>query len=109
MKNIRNIMEMKKVMKKAMKKYCFACIWILTIVLHAAIYLSGFSLVLLGIAIVYIIGMMAALIVGEMRKTPVIGFEKLIFIGTLHVILLGYDVFAFLFALSLENGSFHAS
>lgn len=91
------------------KKHSAACIWIITALLHGAVYLSGHELLMLAAAAVYIVLMLAVLVVREVRKKPVVSFEQLIFIGILHGILLFYDAFAFFFSLSIETGNFHAS
>ena len=93
---------------KAGKGYRPVCIWIMTVALHGAVYLSGCSLAVVAAAAIYIVLLLAVLIVGEVRKKPVIEFEKLVFIGILHLILLFHDVFLFFFGLSLETGNFHA-
>lgn len=93
---------------KAGKGYRSVCIWTMTAVLHGAVYLSGYSLAVAAAAVIYIVLFLAILIVGEVRKKPVIEFEKLIFIGILHLLLLFHDVFIFFFGLSLETGNFHA-
>lgn len=91
-----------------MKNHCSLCIWIVTIVLHGIIYFLGMPLAMLGAASLYIIGMLFVLILKEIQKRPIVEFEKLVFICILHIILLSFDLFAFLFLLSLETGNFHS-
>lgn len=92
-----------------MKKYNSVGIWIFTLILHAAVYFSGFLLVLLGLAVVYIMALLAGLIIESMQKSSFLEFDKAVFIGILHTILLFFDLFGFFFLLSIETGSFHAS
>ena len=102
-------METEKYSKANIEKnHRAGIIWAVTAVLHGAVYLSGYSLIVLMASCVYIILMLTVLIAGEVRKKPVVAFEKLVFIVILHMILLFHDVFSFLFVLSIETGNFHA-
>ncbi len=92
-----------------MKKYSSIYIWSITVLIHSLVGFSGVSLTMLGIASLYIIVMVSLLIVREVRKNPLVEFDKLVFICILHIILLFFDLFAFFFSLSLHTGNFHSS
>lgn len=92
-----------------MKRKNSIYIWIITVIMHSMVWLSGVSLIMLGIASLYIIIMLSLLILKEIWKTPVVEFDRLVFICILHVVLLFLDLFAFFFSLGLQTGNFHSS
>jgi uncharacterized membrane protein YtjA (UPF0391 family) len=92
-----------------MKKYSSIYIWSITVLIHSLVCFSGVSVTMLGIASLYIIVMVSLLIVREVWKNPLVGFDKLVFICILHMTLLFFDLFAFFFSLSLHTGNFHSS